>query len=69
MLQCRIILYKKGIEDRIDILSPATFGGLKSEAYLALNPQGKMPVLIMPDGDPIPESEVLRLSRMPATGP
>ena len=34
-------------------------GGLKSEQYLALNPLGKMPLLVLPDGTAIPESEVL----------
>ena len=57
--QCRIIIYKKGLEDRIDIVTPALLGGLNSEAYLALNPQGKMPLLAFPAGDPIAESEVL----------
>jgi len=58
-LQCRIIIYKKGLDDKIDIVSPAVVGGLKGETYLALNPQGKMPLLTIPGSDPIPESEVL----------
>ena len=59
LLQVRIIIYKKGLEDVISIKTPAAFGGLKSPEYLALNPQGKMPTLIFPaGGDPIPESEV-----------
>ena len=32
--------------------------GVKSEAYLALNPQGKMPLLVLPDGFALPESQV-----------
>ena len=31
----------------------------ESEAYLALNPQGKMPLLVFPDGSSLPESEVI----------
>ena len=58
LVQCRIIIYKKGLQDRIDIKAPSALGGLKSEVYLAMNPQGKMPLLTIPQGDPIPESEV-----------
>lgn len=32
-------------------------GGLKSEPYLSLNPQGKMPLLLADGGFPIPESD------------
>jgi diadenosine tetraphosphate (Ap4A) HIT family hydrolase/glutathione S-transferase len=42
--RCRIIIYKKEIpESEVGIASPAILGGLKSEEYLARNPQGKMP--------------------------
>jgi hypothetical protein len=45
--RCRVILYKKEIpESEVSITSPATLGGLKSEEYLAVNPQGKMPTMI-----------------------
>ena len=37
--RCRIIIYKKGIEDKIDVKSPMDIGGLRSPEYLALNPQ------------------------------
>ena len=47
------------MEDRIDIKSPMELGGLKSDDYLALNPQGKMPLLVLPDGTALPESEVI----------
>lgn len=57
-MQCRFVIYKKNIEQRIAIESPMTLGGLKSEAYLALNPQGLMPLLVLPDGTCLPESEV-----------
>lgn len=54
----RYIIKKKGLEDDILIASPQAIGGLKSPEYLALNPQGKMPLLILEDGTPLPESEV-----------
>lgn len=45
--RCRIIIYKKKLENsEVAILSPLELGGLKSEAYLARNPQGKMPLLV-----------------------
>ena len=34
-------------------------GGIKSEEYLAMNPQGKMPLLVTADGLALPESEVI----------
>lgn len=34
-------------------------GGLKSEEYLELNPQGKMPLLAVDGGMPIPESDTI----------
>ena len=44
--RCRIILYKKNIsQDQVEIISPVTLGGLKSEEYLALSPNGLMPSL------------------------
>ncbi|KXZ55975.1 hypothetical protein GPECTOR_2g1527 [Gonium pectorale] len=55
----RYIIRKKGLTEEIDIVSPQTIGGLKSPQYLALNPQGKMPLLITADGTPLPESEVI----------
>ncbi|BDA44426.1 hypothetical protein COCOBI_05-6100 [Coccomyxa sp. Obi] len=57
--RCRFGIYKKNIEQRIEVESPLTLGGLKSEAYLALNPQGLMPLLVLPDGTCLPESEVI----------
>lgn len=57
-MQVRFAIYKKGLESIIDIKSPLELGGLKSPEYLALNPQGKMPVLVLPDGTSLPESEV-----------
>jgi len=34
-------------------------GGLKSPAYLAINPLGKLPTLVLDDGRAIPESQVI----------
>eukprot|EP00980_Cylindrotheca_fusiformis_P005146 scaffold1089_cov117-Cylindrotheca_fusiformis.AAC.9 len=44
--RCRIIVYKKGLpESEVKVLSPADLGGFKSDAYLAISPQGKVPAL------------------------
>lgn len=40
-------------------MSPQELGGLKSPEYLALNPQGKMPLLVLPCGTAIPESDTI----------
>ncbi len=57
----RFVIYKKKLEDRYEIKSPGSLeGGLKGAAYLALNPQGKMPLLVAPGGQEIiPESEII----------
>lgn len=55
----RWVIYKKGLEGEIDTVAPQKLGGLKSEQYLALNPQGKMPLLVLPDGTALPESQVI----------
>jgi glutathione S-transferase len=57
-LQVRYILYKKKLEDVVDVASPAAVGGLGSDLYASLNPQRKMPLLVLPDGLALPESEV-----------
>ena len=59
--RCRIILYKKQIpESEVSIVSPMHIGGLRSEEYLALNPQGKMPLLTAENsGVSIPESDTI----------
>jgi diadenosine tetraphosphate (Ap4A) HIT family hydrolase/glutathione S-transferase len=45
--RCRIILYKKNIPDtEVSVVSPMALGGLKSEEYLSINPQGKMPSMV-----------------------
>jgi glutathione S-transferase len=54
----RHIIYEKGLENEFDIVSPSQLGGLGSEQYVALNPQNKMPLLLLPNGQSLPESEV-----------
>eukprot|EP00887_Chlorella_sp_A99_P005155 scaffold40.g5155.t1 len=70
----RFLVYKKGLEEEIAFLRPVDppFEGLKSAAYLALNPQGKMPMLVLPDGTALPESQVIEtylVDKYAATGP
>lgn len=43
--RCRLLIYKKKIEDVIGIAPPTLIGGLRSDEYLRRNPQGKMPLL------------------------
>lgn len=56
--RCRMIIYYKGIESEVEIVSPSTLGGLKSPEYLAKNPHGKMPLLV-DEGLAIPESDTI----------
>jgi len=35
------------LDDFVELVSPQDFGGLRSERFLAINPQGKFPVLIV----------------------
>jgi glutathione S-transferase len=56
----RLVLLWKGIPaTEVEVASPQALGGLKSAEYLALNPQGKMPLLRLPDGTALFESEVI----------
>ena len=69
--RCRIILYKKEIPD-VSIVSPMEIGGLKSEEYLKINPQGKMPALVVEDGLNLAESDTIArylLSEYASLGP
>jgi len=52
----RLAIYRKGLN--IDILPPPE-GGLKSEVYLALNPMGQIPTLVLDSGTAIPESATI----------
>ena len=68
----RWILYKKGLEQEFDIIPPAEIGGVKSESFLQINPQGKMPLLVLPDGLCLPESQVIEsylLDKYKGVGP
>jgi hypothetical protein len=58
--RCRILIYKKNLTlgEDIVIRPPSDLGGLKSPEYLALNPQGKMPLLVTSHGN-IPESDTI----------
>jgi len=57
--QVRYLIYSKNLESKIDIVHPQELGGLKSPEYLALNPQGKMPLLLLPSGEAFPESDTI----------
>jgi len=47
----RMLVYKKGLEAQVRILSPMELGGLRSSEFMALNPQGKMPMLVEDEND------------------
>ena len=55
----RLVIYWMGLEEQFAITNPSEVGGIKSEEYLAMNPQGKMPLLVTADGMALPESEVI----------
>ena len=57
--RCRLLLYLKGQEGAVEVRDPDTLGGLRSQEYLAKNPNGKMPLLVTGDGMALPESEVI----------
>ncbi|KAL3932875.1 MAG: hypothetical protein SGPRY_000524, partial [Prymnesium sp.] len=48
-----------GLQDQVDLKRPADFGGTASDEYRALNPQGKIPVLILPSGEALFEAKVI----------
>lgn len=51
----RLAIYAKGLP--VEILPPP--GGLKSPEYLSINPIGKIPALVLDDGQVIPESDTI----------
>jgi glutathione S-transferase len=53
--RAKMAIRAKGLD--IEILDPP--GGTKSDAYLALNPMGKIPALVLDDGTVIPESDTI----------
>ncbi|OQW47143.1 MAG: hypothetical protein A4S16_09080 [Proteobacteria bacterium SG_bin6] len=54
----RLAIYRKGLEDKIEILRPPE-GGTRGEAYLALNPIGQVPALALDSGLTLAESSVI----------
>jgi diadenosine tetraphosphate (Ap4A) HIT family hydrolase/glutathione S-transferase len=59
--RCRIILYKKEIpSSEVAVVSPMELGGLKTQEYLKVNPQGKMPAMVCTEtGLNIAESDTI----------
>ena len=55
----RFQIYLKGLENEIDMKTPGDYGGLNGSEYRRLNPQGKIPVLLLPDGTSFYESRVI----------
>jgi glutathione S-transferase len=55
----RLLIYWKGLESHFEMRTPADYGGMASPEYRALNPQGKMPTLVLPDGTALYESRVI----------
>lgn len=51
----RMAAYAKGI----DLATELPPEGMKSPSYLALNPMGKVPTLVLDDGTALPESQVI----------
>ena len=51
----RLSIYRKGLN--VDLVVPE--GGLKSDEYLALNPMGQIPLLVLDSGFAIPESATI----------
>lgn len=45
--RCRYLVYRKDIEEKVNIRSPADMGGIKSDDFLKLNPLGKMPAAVV----------------------
>jgi len=52
----RVAIYAKNLP--VEIVSPPE-AGTKSETYLALNPMGRVPVLVVGDGFALPESDTI----------
>ena len=53
----RLALRWKGLNDTVTLADPP--GGLKSQAYLQINPTGKVPSLKLESGFVLPESELI----------
>lgn len=59
--RARLIIYAKGLDTSgaVKVEAPKALGGLRSEEYLALNPQGKMPLLVSPGEVTLYESDTI----------
>ena len=57
--RCRFLVYHKGLEDKVEMRTPGDYGGLSSDAYRAINPQGKIPALVLPGGKTLFEAKVV----------
>eukprot|EP00775_Hariotina_reticulata_P011007 gene11007-11161_t len=55
----RHVIYHKGIEEDFDVVPPKALGGIGSEQYKSVNPENKMPILVLPNGTALIESEVI----------
>lgn len=55
----RMLVYYKGLEDHIDMKTPADYGGMASADFRAINPEGKVPVLVLEGGEVIFEARVI----------
>lgn len=53
----RVSIYAKQLD--LEIIKPSSIGGMKSEAFLAVTPIGKIPALLLDDGTLIAESEAI----------
>lgn len=57
--RARLVLYSKGLEERVKIAAPDAIGGFHSQQHLTLNPLGKVPLLLLKDSVPLFESGVI----------
>mmetsp|Transcript_33573 Transcript_33573/g.106089 ORF Transcript_33573/g.106089 Transcript_33573/m.106089 type:complete len:392 (+) Transcript_33573:163-1338(+) len=58
--RARYIIQKKALDSNdVEVVSPMELGGLRSDEYLAKNPQGKMPLLSVDDSTFIYESDAI----------
>ena len=56
----RLLMHQLGLPFRLVDVSPGT-GGTRTPEYLALNPNGRVPLLILPDGRRLSESNAMLL--------
>lgn len=61
--RCRIIIYKKNLNEEIQIVSPAELGGLQSAEFLQVNPHAKLPAIECCDGTELKLAESDTIAR------